>query len=623
MIVRRREFQEIVGKLSASGEYGLDSETTGLGQDDRLFSVILSDDERAYYFNFNERTDHTGQKPSEDWILPRARIIDMTPIFENPESLFYIQNAKFDMRMLAKEGLRIAGTIHCTEALARVQKNTRMSLKLAHLAKEIGLSKDEAVEEYIKKHKLTRKVQVPGKDKPAELKFFDQVPFSIMTKYGENDAVLHRAIGRHQVASFDEMDATRPKSAPAIWPLVNNERRLTKVCFGMERTGIRISRSYAQGALSYTQQVATSAMKSFEELTGIPWTNSPTTIVEAFKKFGVELPKTPTGRPSTDKKVLEAFTEDLDIPLAKAITAVKKPLKMISTYYSSFLYFAGADDIIHPNMRQGQPETGRFSYSDPNLQNVPKEDDGDFLDPVKTPYLVRSCFIPREDFCFVPIDFDQQEFKMMLDYAGEMELIRQIRQGHDVHTATAELLGISRKQAKTINFGLLYGMGDAKLARALGISLAEAKQLKALYFAKLPRVEHVIRQMRSTGKSRGYVWNWAGRRLHVPQVPGKDMSFVLSNHIIQGGGADVVKFAMPELDDYILGKKLRSRMLIQVHDEILFEVHKNELGEVAQFKKIMEQVYQPRHGLPLTVSPDHSWKSWGFRDKTKGAPSDT
>lgn len=622
MIVRQGEFKQVLELFSKTGMYGLDTETTGLSQSDRLFSFILADEHKGYYFNFHDHPDHLGNKPGAEWILPRSWLIQLRVILENPESLFFIQNAKFDMRMLTKEGLSIRGTVHCTEALARVQRNTRMSQKLSILAKEIGLAKDEAVEDYIKKHKLITKKSVPGKDKIVEFKHFDQVPFSIIAPYGENDAVLHRKVGLHQVAAFHEMDRTRAENAPSIWPLVHNERRLTKTCAKIEETGIRVDRAYAQGALTYTQQVATSAMKSFEGLTGIPWDNSTEVIVEAFRKFGVELPKTPTGKPCTNKKVLEELTDELDVPVAKAIRAIRQPLKLCSTYYSSFLHLAGPDGMIHPNMRQGEPKTGRFSYSDPNLQNVPKEDEGDYLNQAIIPYLVRSCFIPASsDYCLVPIDFDQQEFKMMLDYAGETELIRQILNGHDVHTATAQLLGITRKQAKTINFGLLYGMGIAKLAKALGVTIAEAAELKSLYFAKLPRVEQIIRQMRSAGRARGYVWNWVGRRMYLPQVPGKDMSFVLSNHIIQGGGADVVKFSMPLLDDYITNRGLRSRMLVQVHDEILFQVHKNELGEVPAFCRIMADVYKPRNGLHLTVSPDHSWKSWGARDRIKGAPA--
>lgn len=608
-------------RLSGSGLYGLDTETTGLAWTDELFSVIFADENRAYYFNFNHRPDHLGHLPEQEWRLPREWLKQLAQILDNPESTFFIQNAKFDMRMLAKEGLCIAGTVHCTEALARVQLNTRLVQKLAFLAKEIGLAKDEAVETYLKKNKLIKKIAVPGKDKLFELKPFDLVPFDIMSKYGENDAVLHRAIGLSQIRSFNETDAKRANGEPPIWPLVKNERRLTKTCAKMEETGIRINRAYTEEALSYTQQVAAHAMKSFEALTGIPYDNSPMTVVEAFRKFGIELPKTPTGRPCTNKKVLEEITEDLDVPVAKALRAVKQPLKLCSTYFSSFLHYAGTDSLLHANMRQGQPQTGRFSYSDPNLQNVPKEDDGDYLDIAKTPYLVRSCFVPySSDYCLVPIDFDQQEFKLMLDYAGETELIKAIMAGHDVHTATAQLLGISRKQAKTINFGLLYGMGTEKLAKALGISVAEAWGLKNLYFSKLPKVKAVVRLMRETGRERGYVWNWFGRRMHLPRVPGKDMAFVLSNHIIQGGGADVMKVAMPMLDDYITERGLRSRMLLQVHDEILFQVHKNELGEVPAFTRIMESVYKPRNGLSLTVSPDHSWKSWGYRDRVKGAP---
>jgi DNA polymerase-1 len=611
MIVSRTNFIEVVDRLSRTGEYGLDTETTGLSRQDRLFSVILADEAQGYYFNFNQGADHLGNVAPLSHTLPREWIAKLQHIFSNPESLFYIHNAKFDLGMLAREGIEIRGRVHCTEAMARVLKNNLMTYKLAHCAARIGLKKDPAVDDYVKKHKLYTKIRVPGKSKLFELKHFEKVPFQIMTAYAENDARLHLALGKHQVAEFEKIDATAPTTAPKIAPLVANERRLTKVCFRMEETGIRINRSYAQGALSYTQQVATSAMKSFEELTGMPYENSATALRDVFNKFGVKLPLTATGKPCTKAEVLES----LDNPISKKILEIRTAEKLASTYYSSFLHFADQNDLIHAGIRQGGTETSRFSYGDPNLQNLPKEDEPEDQDK---PFLVRRCFVPlSDDFLFVPIDFKQQEFRMMLDYAGEKAMIDAIMGGMDVHDATAKLIGITRKQAKTINFGLLYGMGADKLARSLGVTLNESYDLRNRYFSKLPKVRHFIRTVINTGEGRGYIWNWFGFRNHL-FAP--EFAYVLPNHLIQGGCAQVLRRALVEVDEYIQTNGLRSRMLVQVHDEILFQVHKSELHHIPEFQKIMEGIYKPRNGLRLDCSVEHSTKSYAKWDQVKGLP---
>lgn len=615
MIVSRGNFEEVVARLSAPGQYGLDTETTGLTRKDRLFSVILSDAEGAYYFNFNQRADHLGNYAPEENRLPREWIVRLTPILANESSTFFIHNAKFDLSMLARDGVAVLGSVHCTEALARVLRNDHLGSKpysLASCAKRIGLTKDTAVDEYIKKHKLSRKVQIPGKDKAHELKFFDQVPFPIMAQYGQTDAVIHRELGLSQLRELALVDATAPSHAPKVMLLVANEYPLTKVCHWIEETGVRINRQYTHEALAYTQQAAASASQRFAGMTGLPFEDSATTLKAAFEKVGIALPKTATGKPCTKKEVLD----DLENPLAELIREIRGYNKLCSTYFSSFLHFADSNDLIHANMRQGGTETLRFSYSDPNLQNLPKEDEPE--DQAK-PYLVRRCFMPRSpDYCFVPIDYKQQEFRMMLDYAGERELIAAIMGGMDVHDATAQLLGITRKQAKTINFGLLYGMGAAKLARQLGVSLEEAYRLKNLYFAKLPRVKTFIRTVMKTSEGRGYIWNWNGFRSHCANP---QFAYKLPNHLIQGGCAQVVRIAMVRVHEYMRKNCPRSYLVGQVHDELWFEMHRSELHHVPALQKIMEGVYVPKNGLYLDCSVEHSWKSLAKWDQVKGYPN--
>lgn len=614
MIVTQKNFEEVVRKLQRSGEYGLDTETTGLKQSDKLFSIIFADDDDGYYFNFNDTADHLGAFAPGETILPRQWAELLGPIVENKDSLFFAHNAKFDLRMLAKEGLHVLGTLHDTEVLERVIKNNYIGHKpysLDSVSKRYGCNKSAAVDDYIKAHGLITKVKVPGKKKIFEEKHFDRVPFSLMAEYGTNDAVITRKIGQAQRAKLALIDYETPPGRPLHGPLVANEYRLTKACFRIERTGIKINREYTEKALAHAQAESKAKALEFEEMVGLPFDDTASSIAAAFQKSGIELPKTRTGKPCTNKQVLD----DLDNPVADKIREIRGLDKLVSTYYSSFLYMAGSDDIIHANMRQGGTETMRFSYSDPNLQNIPKEDDDE--DRLK-PFIVRKCFQPlNPEWCYVPIDFKQQEYRMMADYAGETSLIDAIMAGEDVHDATARMLGVTRKQAKTLNFGLLYGMGGAKLARALGLPLEEAIYLRAKYFAKLPAIKRFVKNVMANGEQRGYIFNWFGFRSHIAA---KEYAYVLPNHIIQGGCAQVVRIAMVQIDDYIRRYALRSRAVVQVHDELLFQMHKSELHHVPEFKKIMENIYQPRNGMLLECSVEHSWDSWGKWDMTKGLP---
>lgn len=614
MIVARRNFSQVVEKLSKKLFLGLDTETTGLSESDRLFSVIFADEDDAYYFNFNSEPDHQGNRAPEENILPWSCIDDLNVITSNPESTFFLHNAKFDMRMLSKENVEIAGHIHDTEVIERVLKNNHYGSKpysLKSTAKRYGYEKDEAVEEYIKAHKLYEKIKVPGKEKLFEKRFYNKVPFNIIAPYGQTDAIITLAIGLAQQQIIARVDRESPATVPRLWILANNERKLTKTCFRMERRGITVDRDYTENALEYTNREIEKKKDEFNTLTGIEFSGKTSEIVEAFRRAGIELPKTATGKPCTDKRILD----ELENPIADKIREIRKAEKLASTYYSSFLHFADERGLIHANMRQAGTETGRFSYSDPNLQNIPKEDEPE---DKKKPYIVRKCFVPSSpEFCLVAIDYNQQEYRVMADYAGEHALIARIMDGEDVHAVTAEMLGVTRKAAKTLNFGLLYGMGAAKLARALGVDMDEAIRLRHLYFSRLPSVSKFTRQVMRNGEIRGFVFNWFGFRSYIVA---KEYAYVLPNHIVQGSCAQVLRIAMNRIDEYMRLNKMRSGILVQVHDELLFEFHESELHHIAPIREIMESVYPGRNGMKLTCSVEHSWTSWGKVDMQAGLP---
>lgn len=604
MIVNAINFEQIISKLSEGGEYGLDTETYGLKFQDGPFAIIISDAKEEYYFNLNTQPDHLGSYPKPVLELYQVEALNKL-VFMNPHSRWYIHNAKFDLQKLRLRGIQIEGEVWCTMAIARVLKNNEMIYSLEACAKRARLSpKSDEVKAYIKKHKLWEWETIPGKKKRFKNERYWQVPLDVMHRYGCQDARLHYELGQRQKNELNQL--VKLKGYPEIEQVAKNEITLTKVCHEMEWQGVKVDLEYIEAARRLEESSAATAKTEFIEMTGHSFKDSPKALAAAFDAIGESYPRTEKGNPSFAKEALEEMTT----PAAEQIKQIRHHEKMAGTYYSSFQYYSYKGEL-HPNMRQGGTETGRFSYSDPNLQNVPKQEE------LGEDFYVRKSFVPREDYCFVMIDYDQQEFRMLLDYAGEHKLIEEVLAGKDVHQATADLMGVDRKTAKMLNFMLLYGGGAAKLAKALEISLDQAKALKEKYFAAMPRVKQLIRAVMRRGENRGYIMNWFGRRCHLKDP---DFAYVLPNHLIQGGGADVIKKAMVEIDKFLKDTDADSQMVLQVHDEILFEIHKDELNLVPSLKTMMENIYEAFNGMKLECSVEHSWVSWGTPDRVKGLP---
>jgi len=607
VIVSLSEFQDVLQRFKKPGAYALDTETTGLKwyANDKLFSIILADEADAYYFNFNEEPDHLGNWPDYEYRLPRRFLSFFNDILEIKDSLWFMHNAKFDKGMLAREGLRLAGTIHCTEAMARLInsnfKNYSFGECLKRMALELGHptpQKDDIAKKYVQKHKLFTNVRVRGKEKPIKEVYYHKIPFDIITTYGLQDGKAELALGNQQRLWLGGMVQQIQKAGDCI----TEERKLTKTLFQMDTTGMGIDVPYVEQCLSSELETVKAVEKEYLALTGEAFIDSNIKFAAAFDALGLSYPRTEKGNPSFAKDALD----EVDNPIANVIKDRRAAAKRASSYYSSFLYYEH-NGRIHANSRQGGAATGRMSYREPALQTIPKIDE-DKLGSEK----VRRCFIPDPDFCLFMPDYDQMEYRMMLDAAGETNIIDLILGGLDVHTATAEMMGVSRKAAKTINFMLLYGGGAAKLAEALGISEAEAKSLKRLYFERLPNVRTWINMIQYRAKKQGYIVNWAGRRCTID----RGFEYKAPNYYIQGGCADVVKKAMNVIDNRLVGK---SKMLLQVHDELIFNIHKDEFKICPQIVSIMQTIY-PHKTLPLTVGAKHSWKSWG--DPVSGYPKE-
>ncbi len=589
MIVTKDNFHAIVASLKQTGSYGLDTETTGLSIEDRLFSIQISDGIASYYFNFNEMPDHLGMDIPDEYRLIHDLLGDLQPVFNNPDSTWFVHNALFDMRMLGHAGLHIKGHVHCTLSVAKQINNSAIGYSLDKCLKRAGLGeKDDKVAEYVKTHKLYDMAVVPGKKGREKRMHYEQVPFKLMTEYGLSDALNVWKLGQYQLKNLPDMGKD----------LYAMESKLLPVVAKMEAVGMQLDVGYTKDCADEGARQILRLKTELSSITGETYIPGPKWLKSILAKFKIPVQINPaTGNPILDKKALEK----IEHPLVKKLLELRHTEKFTGTYFNSFLHFASVKGVVHATPRPAGTVTGRFSYSNPNLQNVPNVVDGP--DP-------RKCFVPREGYSFLAIDYRQQEYRLMLDYAGETNLIEAVNSGVDVHQATADLMGVQRKFAKTLNFMLLYGGGAATLAEGLGVTLAEAEHLKRLYFSKLPKVERFIKNVIGTARSRGFVFNWAGRRL---RLHGYSTAYQMPNHLIQSSGADVIKHAMVKIDGML--KYWRTRLLLTIHDELLFEVTNYELNTMPnRIKGIMENIYVPFNGVKLECDVSISDKSLSKQD---------
>lgn len=611
LVRNQSELVQAIDEILADKLAGTDTETYGKLRDDKLFSIQIAIEDKVFYFNFQPYPDELFEgKPVP--VLDRAESMKkLKRLFAAEDVVYFIHNAKFDMRRFSMEGLNIHGHVHCTQMQERFVHNQRMLYSLDACLSRIGLKKDDAVAEYIKANKLW--TMVDGE----KVKHYDKVPFNIMFTYGCIDAEGVRKLGIIQRNKLQMHD------------FYHNDLKLQKVAFAMEELGIACDRDYARRAKQYELQRKKETEHRLEELAGEPFRTGPNWLQRIFDKHGVQYRKNPkTGNPVFDKHALD----EIEHPIADLIRKHRRHVLLIGTYFGTY----EKHDIVHATIKLAGTDTGRFSYSEPNLQNLPKEEEPDKLkEPDEweewnvLPFPVRGSLKPRtKDHVFVMIDFNQQEFRLLLDYAGEHELIRRINEfGEDVHQATADMVGITRKQAKTLNFALLYGMGVKKLAKSLNISGKEALAIKELYFSRLPKVAELIKQIIAKSSGHKSIMTWCKRELQRPS-PYFDketksiitFDYKMPNHLIQGGCGDIARFAMVACSD-ALKDYPESNILVQVHDELLFEFHKDDLHMIEVVRKLMEDTYQPFNGMKLTCGVEHSWKSWSSKDVRDGLPT--
>ena len=394
------------------------------------------------------------------------------------------------------------------------------------------------------------------------------------------------------------------------------ELPLLHVLSRMERTGVLID---SDALFIQSNEIAT-RLTALEEqayaLAGQPFNLSSTKQLQEilFDKLGLPvLQKTPKGAPSTNEEVLEELAYSHELP--KILVEHRGLSKLKSTYTDKLPQMVNSQTgRVHTSYHQAVTATGRLSSSDPNLQNIPiRNEEG---------RRIRQAFIAREGYSIVAADYSQIELRIMAHLSSDQGLINAFSQGKDIHRSTAaEIFGVSldevtseqRRNAKAINFGLIYGMSAFGLSRQLGISRPDAQKYMDLYFQRYPGVQQFMTDIREKAKAQGYVETLFGRRLYLPDINSsnamrrKGAERVAINAPMQGTAADIIKRAMIKLDE-VIRHDPDIEMIMQVHDELVFEVRSEKVEFFReQIKQNMEAAAELVVPLIVEVGVGQNW----------------
>ena len=582
-VVDEAGLEKWLKKIEASSLTAVDTETTSL---DALaaelvgISLSVQPGEACYI-----PVAHRNGEVQLDRELVLAR---MRPWLESTTHLKVGQNLKYDAHIFANYGITLKGVAFDTLLESYVLES--------HLPHNM----DSLAERHLGM-KTIRYEEVCGKG--VHQIGFDQVDLKIATDYAAEDADITLRLHLELWPQIQE-------SPGLLYIYEKLEMPAMRVLGIMERNGIRIDSALLakQG-----QQVGKRLLElegEIHKLAGQPFNiQSPKQIAEIL--FGqLELPvikKTPSGAPSTDEEVLQKLAEDY--PLPARILDYRSLAKLMSTYIEKLPRMADPKTgRVHTNFSQATAVTGRLASSDPNLQNIPvRTEEG---------RRIREAFIPAEGCKLLSADYSQIELRIMAHIAEDENLLAAFRDGRDVHQATAaEIFGIplddvnseQRRYAKVINFGLIYGMSAFGLAGNLGIERSAAQNYIAKYFDRYPGVAQYMERTRLEARENGYVETVFGRRLWLPEIKGSNgprrqgAERAAINAPMQGTAADLIKLAMIAVEDWLEKEQLKTKMLLQVHDELVFDVPLDEI-ELLQAKLPDLMCHVAKLKVPLVVS---------------------
>jgi DNA polymerase I len=587
-------FDAWLARIEAAVLTSVDTETTSLDPfAARLVGISLATEPglACYLPLAHQGPDVPVQLPL-DVVLAKLK-----PWLESPAHAKVGQNLKYDQHVFANHGIALAGVAHDTMLQSYVLESDK------------GHDMDQLASRHLG---LTAIAYTELCGKGAKQIGFDQVAVAQAATYAAEDADitlrLHRAL-----FPLVEADAGLARVYGEI------EMPAREVLYKMERTGVLIDATLLQKQSHELGQKILGLEQQAYVLAGQPFNlGSPKQLAEIlFEKQGLPVKKkTPGGAPSTDEEVLTELA--LDYPLPKLLLDHRGLAKLKSTYTDKLPRMINpVTGRVHTHFSQATAVTGRLASSDPNLQNIPvRTEEG---------RRIRAAFIAPAGCRIVSADYSQVELRIMAHLSGDERLLDAFAHGEDVHRATAaEIFGVTplevgpdqRRVAKTINFGLIYGMSAFGLARNLGIERSAAQSYIERYFARYPGVARYMEETREQARTHGYVETVFGRRLVLPEIrssnagrrQGAERAAI--NAPMQGTAADLIKRAMVAVQDWLEAERLASRIVLQVHDELVLEVPDAELATVrAGLPRLMGAAGSLRVPLLVEVGIGADWES--------------
>ncbi|MBU1214024.1 MAG: DNA polymerase I [Gammaproteobacteria bacterium] len=579
-----------LAKLMEAKLVSIDTETTGLDpMAAQLVGISLSITPHAAAYI--PLAHHYPGAP-EQIAFDRALEI-LKPWLESDAHKKLGQNLKYDQHIFANHGIALRGIAEDTLLQSYVLESHKPH-EMGNLAlRHLGMS-------------TISYTDIVGKG--AKQIGFDQVDLDTATKYAAEDADI--TLQLHNTLS--------PQLQGRLAEVYRDiEMPVREVLFKMERNGVLID----SGKLSRQSHELGLKLNEIEkqafELAGQPFNlASPKQLQEIlFDKLGIpSKKKTATGARSTDEEVLQELA--LDYPLPKLLLEHRGMAKLKSTYTDKLPQMVNQKTgRVHTSYSQAVAVTGRLSSSDPNLQNI----------PIRTPEgrRIREAFIAPAGSHIISADYSQIELRIMAHLSGDEGLLKAFANGEDIHRATAaEVFSVAlndvsseqRRYAKVINFGLIYGMSAYGLASQLGIENSAAKQYIDVYFARYPGVKRYMDDTREQAKAQGFVETWFGRRLWLPEINGANgmrrqaAERAAINAPMQGTAADLIKLAMIAVQDWLEQEKLKTKMIMQVHDELVLEVPEGELSLVKEkVRELMCGVAELRVLLEVGLGEGMNW----------------
>ncbi len=593
-ILDEAEFDEWLARLQAAPLFAFDTETTSLDyMEARVVGVSFAiEPGKAAYVPFGH--DYLGAPVQ----LTEAVVLGkLKPLLEDPTRLKVGQNLKYDRNVLLNHGIELQGIAYDTMLESYVLNSTASRHDMDSLARRYLNAETISFEE------------IAGKG--VKQLTFNQIELEQAAPYAAEDADI--TLRLHQTL-WGKLSA-EPGLAKVFSEI---ELPLLPVLARMERLGTTIEPKLLHQQSQEIEVRLAELEKQAHELAGQEFNlSSPKQLGEIlFTKLGLPIiKKTPKGAPSTAEEVLAELAETYELP--QLLMEHRGLAKLKSTYTDKLpLMIKPQTGRVHTSYHQAVAATGRLSSTDPNLQNIPVRNEQGRR--------IRQAFIPCAGYKLVAADYSQIELRIMAHLSGDKGLLTAFAEGKDIHKATAaEVFGVAldavtsdmRRSAKAINFGLIYGMSAFGLAKQLGIGRAEAQKYMDLYFERYPGVLEYMERTRQQAEAQGYVETLFGRRLYLPDIKSRNAGLrkaaerAAINAPMQGTAADIIKRAMINVDGWIRGIEDESiRMLMQVHDELVFEIREEKLEEyIAIIKEKMSAAAELDVPLLVEAGTGDNW----------------